>query len=115
MLKMITIDQTTIQSITFCFKIIKENTNPMNPKSIENDDIVLDLLRYGAQGLEVFHPIHSLKETEKYKQIAEENKKYMTGGSDWHGKNNGAEVTHFAMTGLEDENYEILKIRGCQL
>ena len=27
-----------------------------HPKSIRNDDIVLDLLRYGAQGLEVYHP-----------------------------------------------------------
>ena len=80
-----------------------------HPKSIKNDDIVLDLMRYGAQGLEVFHPIHSLEETKKYKQIAEENKKYISGGSDWHGKNNGAGVTHFAMTGLKHENYEILK------
>jgi len=80
-----------------------------HPKSIENDDIVRDLLRYGAQGLEVFHPVHSIKETQKYKLIAKENKKYVTGGSDWHGKNNGSEITHFAMTGLEHENYEILK------
>jgi len=86
-----------------------------HPKSIENDDIVLDLLRYGAQGLEIFHPIHSIEETEKYIQIAEENKKYISGGSDWHGKNNGAEVTHFAMAGLEHENYEILKLRKFSL
>jgi predicted metal-dependent phosphoesterase TrpH len=86
-----------------------------HPKSIGNDDIVIDLLRYGAQGLEVFHPVHSIKETEKYKQIAEENKKYITGGTDWHGKNNGAEVTHFGMTGLEHGNYEILKIRNLPL
>jgi hypothetical protein len=40
-----------------------------HPKSIENDDIVLDLLRYGAQGLEVFHPTHSSEETNKSKQM----------------------------------------------
>jgi predicted metal-dependent phosphoesterase TrpH len=80
-----------------------------HPKTISNDDTVLDLLRYGAEGLEVFHPIHAIEEMKKYEQIAIENKKYISGGSDWHGENNG---TNFAMTGLENEDYEILKIRS---
>lgn len=83
-----------------------------HPKSIGNDDIVLDLLRYGAQGLEVYHPTHSVEDTEKYKQIAQEYSKYISGGSDWHGKNNGSKVTHFAVTGLEHGNYEILKVEN---
>lgn len=79
-----------------------------HPKTISNDATVLDLLRYGAQGLEVFHPIHSKEDTQRYIQITLENNKYVTGGSDWHGENNG---TQFAKTGLKHENYEILKIR----
>lgn len=42
-------------------------------------------------------------------QIAIENKKYISGGSDWHAETNNG--INFAMTGLEHENYEIFKIR----
>jgi hypothetical protein len=37
-----------------------------HPKTISNDDTVLDMLRYGAEGLEVFHPIHAIEEMKKY-------------------------------------------------
>jgi len=81
-----------------------------HPKSVEDDALVLDFLNYGAQGLEVFHPIHTQEETEKYLQIAKEKKCLISGGSDWHGKNNGPEVTYFTQTGLEHANYEILSL-----
>ena len=81
-----------------------------HPKSINNDDIVLDLIQYGLQGIEVYHPIHTGDDIKKYLQMAENEKLFISGGTDWHGKNNGAEVTHFATTGLEHENYELLKL-----
>ena len=34
----------------------------------------------------------------------------ISGGTDWHGRNNGAEVTHFGMCGLENDIYPILSI-----
>ena len=74
------------------------------------DNVVLDLISYGAQGLEVYHPDHSEEQISKYLRIAKEKNLYISGGTDWHGKNNGANVTHFAMCGLADENYEILKV-----
>jgi len=80
-----------------------------HPKSIENDDIVLDLIKHGAQGIEVYHPIHTDDDILKYLQMAENEKLYISGGSDWHGKNDALGRT-FAMTGLEHENYEILKL-----
>jgi len=78
-----------------------------HPKSIKNDDIVLDLIRYGAQGLEAYHPSHDSGDTAKYLQMAEDYHLYVSGGSDWHGKN-GQYGVHFAMTGLEHENYDLL-------
>jgi len=82
-----------------------------HPKSIGDDDIVLDLIRYGARGLEVYHPMHSREDTDRYLQMAQDKKLYITGGSDWHGKNSIAGRV-FGLTGLDDENYELLKLRN---
>ena len=81
-----------------------------HPKSIGDDDIVLDLIRYGAQGLEVYHPMHNSEDTAKYLQMAMDKKLYISGGSDWHGQNSLAGRT-IGSTGLEHENYELLKLR----
>lgn len=80
-----------------------------HPKSIGDDNIIFDLIKYGIKGLEVFHPIHTQIEIKKYLQIAAEKSLLISGGSDWHGKNNGAEVTSIGMTGLDHDGYEILK------
>ena len=82
-----------------------------HPKSVGNDLIVVDLINYGVEGIEVFHPIHLNEDTERYKSIAIDNKLYITGGSDWHGNNNDPGITHIGMTGLDHCNYGILKVR----
>jgi predicted metal-dependent phosphoesterase TrpH len=81
-----------------------------HPKSIGNDNVVVDLIEYGALGIEVFHPIHTNVDILKYRQIADSKGIYITGGTDWHGKNNGIEVTRFGMCGLENDKYPILSI-----
>ena len=77
-----------------------------HPISVGNDDTVLDLIRYGVQGLEVYHPSHSGPETKKYLQMATDKKLYITGGSDWHGKSDRP----FAGTGLAHGGYGILDV-----
>jgi len=81
-----------------------------HPKSIDNDDTVLDLIKYGAQGLEVYHPTHSNEDVAKYLQMAVDHKLYISGGSDWHGKDvvTGREM---GRTGLAHADYDILKLR----
>ena len=79
-----------------------------HPKSIKNDDIVFDLIKYGLQGIEIYHPIHGEDDIQKYLQVAEDKKLYITGGSDWHGENTG-EGRAFASTGLAHGDYDILK------
>jgi len=85
-----------------------------HPKTIGDDDIVLDLIRYGAMGIEVYHPRHTVQDSAKYLQIAHNKRIYVTGGTDWHGENNGAEITHFGMCGLDNSDSPILKL-GCVL
>ena len=86
-----------------------------HPKYFDDDDILFDLIRHGAQGLEVYHPTHADSDTTKYLQVAIDKKLYVTGGSDWHGKNSVHGRT-FAMPGLAHENYPILKlIPSCNL
>ena len=80
-----------------------------HPVTINDDDVVFDLIRYGLQGIEVYHPKHSDEDSAKYLQIAKDRKLYITGGNDWHGRNNNHGQTHFAMRGLAHEDYEILK------
>lgn len=80
-----------------------------HPKSIHSDEIIKDLIQYGIRGLEVFHPIHTESDIAKYKESAEANHLFITGGTDWHGKNNGKEITKFGMCGLEDSSYPILE------
>lgn len=81
-----------------------------HPKSIGDDDRVASLLDRGAMGLEVFHPSHRAEHTEKYLDMAKRRGCLITGGSDWHGKNSSSYIAHFAVTGLEHAEYEILNM-----
>ena len=78
-----------------------------HPKYFDCDDTLYDLIRHGAQGLEVFHPTHTDDDTAKYLKIANDRKLYVTGGSDWHG-GNSVRGRKFAMTGLASCAYPIL-------
>lgn len=82
-----------------------------HPKLIDNDDYIMKFIDYGVQGIEAFHPIHLPKETDKYLKIAAEKGLYVTGGTDWHGKNNAVSVKGFGMCGLEHWDYGILQVR----
>jgi len=82
-----------------------------HPKEIGDDNIVANLIKYGAMGIEVFHPSHSKEDIIKYKQLAESNHLFITGGTDWHGDNNRFN-THFGMYGLDSDKYSILQQAG---
>lgn len=82
-----------------------------HPKLIGSDEQVMEFIGYGAQGLEAYHPIHSNNEMEKYLEIAADKALYVTGGTDWHGRNNSPHITHFGMRGLDHWDYAILQVR----
>jgi 3',5'-nucleoside bisphosphate phosphatase len=83
-----------------------------HPKSIGNDGVVMDLIRAGVEGLEIYHPSHTPEESEKYESMAKAHKLLMTGGSDWHGGNNAPGVKHMGCVGLPNDRYAIFNRLG---
>lgn len=81
-----------------------------HPKLVGDDAMVLEMIRCGARGIEARYPLHTAEEVLKYEEMAREYKLFVTGGSDWHGKNSAPAITHMGIAGLPDENYEILGI-----
>ncbi|NPV27680.1 MAG: PHP domain-containing protein [Firmicutes bacterium] len=60
-----------------------------HPGLIRDDQIVLELLKYPVEGIEVYYYYFGNKRDEwirRYEQLAQERKLLMTGGSDYHGQ-----------------------------
>jgi len=55
---------------------------------LQNSDI-LDLIKYGVQGIEVIHPRHSPEKVRQYRALVETYQLVETGGSDFHGGEKG--------------------------
>lgn len=55
-------------------------------KSLEIENIVKNLKIYGLKGLEVYHPSHSRNQTNSFYNLSKKHKLFITGGSDFHGK-----------------------------
>jgi len=55
-----------------------------HPALINNDEVVMDLIHAGIQGLEVYHPTHSEEQITKYLTLANHHQLLITGGSDFH-------------------------------
>lgn len=55
-----------------------------HPGLIGDDNLVLDLIKCGIQGLEVYHPEHEQAASEKYLAIANKYNLKISGGSDFH-------------------------------
>lgn len=49
------------------------------------ESVLMQLVREGLKGIEVFYPEHSPSETGVYKSLAERHSLVMTGGTDYHG------------------------------
>lgn len=60
-----------------------------HPGLYGKDSLVEDIIRYGAQGIEVYHSDHSPDEEHRYAELAQRHHLIMTGGSDFHGSRHG--------------------------
>ncbi|WP_442950617.1 PHP domain-containing protein [Paenibacillus sp. FJAT-27812] len=60
-----------------------------HPGLYGNDSLVEEIIRYGVQGIEVFHSDHGPKEERRYAQLAARYQLIATGGSDYHGSRQG--------------------------
>jgi hypothetical protein len=57
-----------------------------HPYILHNDELILEFIRLGLRGMEVYYPEHSQGETNFYLNLAKEHNLLITGGSDCHGK-----------------------------
>lgn len=67
-----------------------------HPGLYGNDGLVEDIIRYGAQGIEVFHSDHGFEEEQRYGTLALKYNLIATGGSDFHGERHG-QIFHGAV------------------
>jgi predicted metal-dependent phosphoesterase TrpH len=70
-----------------------------HPGASPVEALLPELARAGLVGLEVWHPKHTLRDTERYLAIAERLRLLPTGGSDYHGFESGATILgHYGLT-----------------
>lgn len=60
-----------------------------HPGLYNNDQLVEELLEYGASGLEVYHSDHHEDDEQRYLEMAFRHQAIITGGSDYHGSREG--------------------------
>ncbi|NLW44191.1 MAG: PHP domain-containing protein [Syntrophomonadaceae bacterium] len=60
-----------------------------HPGLIDDQAMVAEVIAMGVDGLEVFYPEHSREQTSFYLRLAREKGLLITGGSDFHGPNEG--------------------------
>jgi predicted metal-dependent phosphoesterase TrpH len=60
-----------------------------HPGLYGNDSLVEEIIRYGVQGIEVFHSDHEPEDESRYAQLAAKYQLIATGGSDFHGSRQG--------------------------
>jgi predicted metal-dependent phosphoesterase TrpH len=56
-----------------------------HPGTYHNDGAVYSAIAAGADGIEVWHPDHTPRSVDRYREMATKNSLLMTGGSDCHG------------------------------
>lgn len=78
-----------------------------HPGLYDDDELVQELIAYGLDGIEVWHPDNSPEERARYQRWAEEHGLVMTGGSDFHGWR-GEEPFH-AMLGSHTAGYDAVE------
>jgi len=97
-------------SISEGIKILKEVNALLilaHPTLIKKSTIE-DLIKFDFDGIEAIYPLNSKEDTEKYLNIAKENNKIITAGSDYHGI--GIQDTKHGHIGAVNLTGESLKI-----
>ncbi|EXX85114.1 metal-dependent phosphoesterase [Paenibacillus darwinianus] len=82
-----------------------------HPGLYGSDRLIEELLRYGADGIEVFHSDHGPEEEARYGAMADRFGVVATGGSDYHGERNGV-VFHGALGSRTVDASVIARLEG---
>jgi hypothetical protein len=79
-----------------------------HPTKVHPPELVEEIIRLGIRGVEAFHPEHSLGDEVRWLTFAEEHSLLITGGSDYHGRNNSTTFSLGQRT-CPDKHYLRLK------
>jgi len=80
-----------------------------HPGLIKNQTLVGKYLNEGIEGLEVYYPQHSGRQTKDYLKLARENKLLVTGGSDYHGPGSSENRAQLGTSGIDKEMMLLIK------
>lgn len=78
-----------------------------HPGTLNNEQLIYQLILDGAMGIEVWHPDHTAQWRQQLFEIALKNGMVMTGGSDCHGKRLGS--IQIGCTGCSEKDVNMLK------
>jgi 3',5'-nucleoside bisphosphate phosphatase len=82
-----------------------------HPGKTRVDALVGELAAAGLPAIEVYHPDHDPKTTDRYREMAARYELLATGGSDYHGPGSGRD-TAFGRTGLPPADFARLEARA---
>jgi hypothetical protein len=76
-----------------------------HPGGARSDYLIQDFVKNGLMGIEIHHPTHGDRNIKIYEEIAAEYNLLITGGTDFHGRDDDYELGEY---GIDEENYERL-------
>lgn len=97
-------DQFTAEEVISLIQRIGGISVLAHPITTFSDDDVKELLGFGLNGIEVIHPHHKRKVSQKWREFATKNNMVISGGSDYH-----------AITKSEEKNIIKYKLEGDDL
>lgn len=86
-----------------------------HPGLIKSQSLISKYLNEGIDGLEVYYPQHTFRQTENYLELARENKLLITGGSDYHGPGSSESRAQLGASGIDSEMMLAIKSRKNKL
>lgn len=83
-----------------------------HPGQFDNFDAIKEWGEIGLEGIEVHHPLHTIEDEQKAKELAEAYQLIQTGGSDFHGFYSDTQSTIGSYTTNQGEFQKLLECKA---
>ncbi|NMC26988.1 MAG: PHP domain-containing protein [Syntrophomonadaceae bacterium] len=80
-----------------------------HPGLIQDKQKILEVIRMGIEGLEVYYPEHDRQQTREFEALAVSHRLLITGGSDYHGADSSLNRSQIGMCGIDAVMMGILR------
>jgi hypothetical protein len=74
-----------------------------HPGLISDQDLISGVIDMGIEGIEIYYPEHDQMQIKKYIELARKNHLVITGGSDFHGTDEGSGRSRLGITGITQD------------